>query len=275
MEQVLKKITALGLVLTFSSPMAFSGTMGEAVTAPLNVYIGIFGGGGSVSDINISQFGTAFYTEAQGGPLAVNAVGTMQSSSTGLIGGHLGYAWSGLQMPSWRIVPALELEGYYLGGVTLEGNDINNNTDRLDEHNFLNSYPLKTGVLLANMVLNADSASFGRFHPYVGIGLGSAIMSISNAVSTQVAPPEPGVNHYNSDNNDTTLALAVQPKIGVGFDVSSTVNIFVEYRFLYLSDTHYTFGSTVYPAHVPTSSWEIKMQSQSYNFGTIGVNLDL
>lgn len=264
-----------GCLLALAASSAYSGTMGPAtVNTPGSIYIGAFGGGGAVSGVDLKQYGTAFFTEAEGGPLAVDSFGSSKSSSMGMVGGHIGFAWSN-NMSLLPLTPAVELEGYYIGGVEIKGHDLNNNTDRLPEHDFLVTYPLKSGVFLINAVLNANDSVFGKFKPYAGVGIGAAVVSVSGASAIQVSPMEAGINHYNSNTSDKALAFAAQPKIGVSYDLSSRTRLFAEYRFLYLSQTNYTFGSTVYSTHAPTSPWSVSMKSQNYNMGTAGIQFDL
>ena len=266
------------MLFVLSGSGVFAGSMGLA--APTDaIYIGVFGGGGANTSGSLNQGGTAFYPDSSGGPLAVNAQGGADASSMWMVGGHVGYRWPARTFnrinSNWTFAPATELEGYYIGGSTLTGNDLNNDTTRLDEHNFLVSYPMNTSVFLINAILNATPSSQGKTHPYVGLGVGTAILDISGATSTQIAPAEPGINHYNSDTSDTATAFALQPKVGLSYDLSSNTNVFVEYRFLYLSATDFTFGSTVYPGHAATSNWNVKLGSQYYNMGTIGIHYDL
>ena len=81
-------------------------TKGPAVLPAFGrgAYVGVFGGGGSRSSTNVSQFGTAFFVEATGGPMAINATGQTGSGSVGFGGAHLGYEWSyGTHCgPPWR-----------------------------------------------------------------------------------------------------------------------------------------------------------------------------
>ncbi|MCX7117927.1 MAG: acyloxyacyl hydrolase [Legionellales bacterium] len=275
------------ILLISSVSVGYAGTMGAAPVAPLDAYyIGVFGGGGAVMSGSVHQQGTALYPYGPGsgyignkGPLAVNAIGTFNSSSAWLVGGHVGYRWparlSNDMNSNWTFAPATELEGYYIGGANIYGDDLNNATARLVEHDFHVTYPLQTGVVLANAVLNANHSALGRFHPYVGVGVGLAVVSISGANSTQKSPPEPGINHYNSDPNDVGTTFAAQPKIGVSFDLSQHTSMFVEYRFLYLAASNYTFGSTSYPTHVATTNWDVKIGSQYYNMGSVGFQFDL
>ncbi|WP_367607409.1 outer membrane protein [Legionella sp. W05-934-2] len=267
-----------GCLLALSVTAAYSGSMGpESITSPGQIYVGVFGGGGGLTRTDISQFGSAFIPEANGGPLAVNSFGRSESSSTGMVGGHIGVTWSTILGEHLPVTPAFELEGYYMGGITIEGHDIDNNTLRIPEHDFLVKYPLKTGVFLVNAVLNSQKPVFGKFRPYAGIGIGSAVLSISGATSIQTRPAEPGINHYNADTDDTAFAFAAQPKVGVRFDLNPHASVFAEYRFLYLSDTHYQFGSTVYAptTHVATAPWLVKIKSQHYNMGSVGIEFDV
>ena len=177
------------LMATFLALVSYegnAGTMGpEVLQVPEKIYVGVFGGGGASLETNISQYGTAFYTEAAGGPLAVNAFGQASSRAVGLVGGHIGYQW--MDRPStlfnpWSLAPAIELEGYYLGGNSFTA-ALNNNTTRLPEHNFHVKYPMSTGVFLANAILNITPEQ-SRYHPYIGAGIGAAVISISNASAT-------------------------------------------------------------------------------------------
>jgi opacity protein-like surface antigen len=266
----------LGVILALSGAGVQAGTMGATQAAPgEKIYIGIFGGGGSSNQIKISQYGTAFFSEADGGPLAVNAFGQADSRNVGIVGAHLGYQWGDIILSSINnqtsLSPAIELEGYYLSKSSFTGHDINNETTRLPEHDFLVTYPMSTGVFLANTILNFNSNSYAKLRPYVGAGIGAAVLSISNADSLQLAPMEPGVNHYNGNPNDKAAAFAAQTKVGLNYVFNDHLSVFAEYRWLYISDTNLTFGSTVYSTHAPTSSWNANLGSQNYNMGAGGI----
>jgi opacity protein-like surface antigen len=268
------------LILLISTQAAYSGSMGmESPQSNGSIYVGVFGGGGALTAGNLSQKGTAFISDSSGGPLAVNATGTSKSSAAGVVGGHVGYQWQARLLnhfnPNWTIAPATELEAYYLGGATLSGKDINNGTTRLIEHDFHVSYPMQSGVFLINALLKFNHANLNTVHPYIGIGIGSALTSVSGASSVQRSPSEPNINHYNSDPSYSSTAFATQPKIGFDYNLSQNSSLFAEYRFLYLSSTNYTFGSTVYPTHVATSNWAVKIGSQYYNMGTVGIRYDI
>lgn len=239
-------------------------------------YLGVFGGDGSSSQFHASQFGSAFFLEDENGPLAVNAFGHTKSQSGWLAGAQVGYqARDILFNPSsdWRVKPAIELEGYYLGNRSFTG-DLINNTTRIPEHDFVVRYPMKRSVFLTNAVFSLNNPCY-LFHPYIGVGFGGAIVEISGANSTQVEPFEVGINHYNSNTSDTSPTFAGQVKAGLSYDINEYVSLFAEYRWLYLSSTHFAFGSTDYPTHVPTTNWQVKIDSQRYNMGVAGIRFNL
>ncbi len=275
------RLSATYLLLTVStSSSTYAGTSAAEISDLSKVYVGVFGGGGAVSKTDLGQYGSAFYPEIRGGTLAVNALGETSNKSTWLVGGYIGYQWAHqffkALSPNWSLSPAAELEGYYLGGATLVGNDIDNQTTRLERHDFQVTYPQKIGVFLINGVLHANHLAISNnWHPYLGLGIGSAVISVNNSNALQLTPYEPGINHYSSDPNAETAVFAAQPKVGVEWNISPKTHLFAEYRFLYLSDSQYTFGSAVYTTHAATSSWHVKVGSQYYNFGTIGFKYDL
>jgi opacity protein-like surface antigen len=219
------------------------------------------------------QMGTAFFTEAVGGPLAVYAKGHTKATSSGFGGVQLGYEWSKNDSSEWAIAPAIELEGYWFQ-YTKKGHLINN-TDRLPEHDFLDSFHMNSGVYLANAVFSLNSCCLGAFSPYVGAGVGATRISIKNATSLQTSPEEAGINHFNSRRNDSAWAFAAQIKAGLRYNSCESFHIFGEYRYLFIDSSNYILGSTVYPTHAPTSPWNVKVQNIQYNAFVFGLQYDL
>lgn len=259
---------ASALVMCALTSIAFANPI------PGTLYAGIFGGGGSSSHVNANQYGTAFFTEAQGGPLSVNAYGQLDHEKTAFYGVQLGYQAQEIALDrnsQWSLVPGLELEGFITNKRTFNG-DLINNTARLPEHDFAVSYPTRKTVFLANLVLNFDNPCY-FLSPYIGFGIGNAIARISDADATQISPAEWGINHYSANSSDTDSAFAGQIKLGLNYDLSKCVSLFAEYRWLYIANTHYVFGSTVYPTHVETSSWQVNLDAQRYNLGNIGIRM--
>ena len=245
---------------------------------PSGFYVGAFGGGGNTTNNSATQTGTAFFPAASGGPLAVNAHGNTNSDSAGIGGLHAGYEWLGFffgqENSRWNLVPAAELEGYYLG-TTLRARQMDNPTTRVPEHTFDDDFPMHTGVILANTVWTIKIPCVDRINPYVGAGVGAATISISSANSSQENPLEVGINHFNSNPGASDWAFAAQAKLGLRYVFNPHWRVFAEYRFLYLASTNYTFGSTQYTTHVPTTNWNVHLGDTSYNMGAAGVEFSV
>jgi hypothetical protein len=243
-------------------------TKGPAVLPPPSrgAYVGVFGGAGSRSSSGVSQSGTAFFPEVEGGPLAIDATGRTSSGGVGFGGAHLGYEWS----YGAYLRPALEIEGFYMGGNQQRATLVNP-TDRLEEHTFDNTFPTRTTVLLANMVVGFRTPYQG-ITPYIGGGIGAANVSIAGATSTQIDPPEPGINHFNSNPDSSAWTFAAQAKAGARLALGdSGAFLFGEYRYLYVGDVNQVFGSTAYPTHVPTSPWTAGFGGTSHHLAAGGV----
>lgn len=247
-----------------------------AMSKPGKIYVGLFGGLGSTNELNVSQYGTAFITEASGGPLAVNAFGETGNRSASMLGLQIGYQGDDIAIHPrtlWMVAPAVELEGFTFDNETFSA-ELINATTRLTEHDFISSFPTSRNVFLANAVFNFDHPAI-VVHPYVGLGLGGAVVRISGADSTQIAPPEAGLNHFNGNTSDTSAAFAGQIKAGLAYNFNQWLSVFAEYRWVYIANTHFIFGSTIVPGHAETSSWQVNLDSQRTNIGSVGIRVSV
>ena len=240
-----------------------------------HLYVSAFGGWGSFYADSINQSGVEFFSESEGGPLSVDANGDGSHSTAHMLGMNIGYKFSELSptAASWHFTPAIELESYYVTG-TQSSNNLVNNTDRLEARAFDATYPMDTGVFLLNGVLNLSHGE-SKIHPYAGLGVGLAFVSIEGATATQTDPSEPGINDYNSNQNASSWTFAAQTKLGVSYEVSERANIFLEYRFLYLAPSDYTFGNTQYSTNVVTTDWDVSVGDMYYNMLVVGVQFDM
>lgn len=248
-----------------ASVVAVPAIAGEQAAPARGTYVGVFGGWGSGSDTDVNQLGTVFFTEAQGGPLAVNARGQTDSDGGGFIGGQVGHEWSSNSMA----VPAFEIEGFYLDTGTQHAT-LENPTDRLPEHTFADTFPTDTSVFLANLVLSFPKA-FQGVTPYVGGGIGGAQVDIDGATSLEVDPAEPGINHFNSGADSSVWTFAAQIKAGARLPISGNAYVFGEYRYLYVGSTDHIFGNTDYDTHAPTAAWTVRFDDTSHHMATAGI----
>lgn len=268
----MKKISSCLFMAIFIGN-GYAGTMGAIAPEP-NAYISVFGGGGTLSSLSTRLLGSVFFTTADGGPLGINAFGHIKSHSEWIVGANAGYISQNVSFPFYTqgvVKPAVEVEGYYIGKNTLNAFEVNNNTTRLTEHLFGTSYPMQSGVGLVNAVMNFTLNNYPQWQPYVGGGIGAAVVSITNAIGTQTSPAEVGINHFNSDPSHSDTAFAAQGKAGLSYQWTPNLSIFGEYRYLYLSATTFMMGSTSYATHAETGPWTVKLGSQSYNLGSAGI----
>jgi len=275
-------------------------------------YVGAFAGIGRTDNQDIRQTGTAYkygslynagYSDFD---VHVDVNGNAQRDTAGLGGIHGGYEWAAT---SWGIKPAIEIEAYYLHSdqksdlanangeiFTVAGTNtvivpgttsgFNNSFQTAvvdhyaaDEHRFANSMKLNGAVFMANGVFTYETHSMIK--PYVGVGVGFAYLNMSSAQSLQTSPasgsyemagPVP-VNHFNSNQEDSTFVFAAQTKLGLRAALSEKISAFGEYRLLHLDSADYTFGSTNYPGlHSPTSVWNVS--NGSMNIQNIVVGID-
>lgn len=243
------------------------------------VYIGAFGGGLYSNSTHMTQMGTAFFPEAFGGPLAVDARGRTRSTSSGFGGVQIGYHLSNCSLNSaccWSIASAVETEAYWYShrkkGYLLSDTD----TVRLAEHDFLDSFHMNVGVYLVNAIFSFNHSFLGAFSPYLGGGIGAARISIKHADSLQVYPLQEGINHFNSRRSDSSWAFAAQAKLGLRYLICGSFHLFGEYRYVFLDSSNYILGSTVYPTlHVPTTPWNVKVHNIHYNAFVFGIQYTL
>lgn len=238
-------------------------------------YVGIFGGALYSDSSELSQMGTAFFTEAQGGPLAVLAQGHSKKTTSGFGGIQIGYEWSPqyIGCSDWALAKAVEVEAYWHSHTT-KGHLLSP-SDRLPEHDFLDSFHVDAGVYLANVVFSLNNRCYAAFSPYIGVGIGATRLSLKHADSLQTDPIEQGINHFNSKRNDSSWAFAAQAKAGLRYNFCESFHVFLEYRYLFVDSSNYIFGSTVSPDHAPTSPWNVKVKDIRYNAFVVGLQYDL
>lgn len=142
--------------LVFHHTFTYADTHSELKPTPLvGLYTSVYGGGGStMSGIHLTELATALYDAEHGGPIAVNAKGSSNSSGFWFVGGNIGYNWftKSLNQSGLNVSPSIELEGFYIGQHTITGPYLNNKYSRLPEHVFKVTLPIDMGVALTNMV---------------------------------------------------------------------------------------------------------------------------
>lgn len=266
MLRTLAFVAAIGSGVVFT-PLSYSTALadeGGGGAPARGAYVSFFGGGGVSSTDTVTQFGTVFFPEVMGGPLSVNAKGRSDSNGVGLVGLQLGHEWS----YGASLLPAVEIEGFYLAGK--QRARLDNFSGRIAEGTFDNAFPMNNAVLLANVVLSFRTP-YQSITPYVGGGIGAARISIKGADSAQISPPEAGINHFNSGPDSSAWGFAAQAKGGVRVALGNNAYVFAEYRYLFVDSTDQTFGPTVDPTHAPTTNWTVRFTDMSHHLAVGGI----
>lgn len=299
----LLKISILALLISTGS--VYAGAMGNIDDKTTrNLYLGAFGGWTSFFNTSISQSAVAYNrigehfqghstVTTENYDLFVNVNGKTDSNIGGLAGLHAGYKWNEIRIgnkSNWEFLPAVELEGYYLGtkmsGILsnpyLEPSILDNgevsSSHSIDAglHVFSNSFNSNLGVFLANAVFTFKSPDVNKILPFIGGGIGVAYNSISKVNSAQIGPYteySPYINHFNSDISASSTNFAAQGKAGLRTELTEHISLFGQYIYLYVSPSSYTFGKTNYPdEHVATSNWKVRLGSMSVQSAVFGID---
>ena len=262
----------VSLRLVLSLAFCFCCAAGTALAAETGdtengIYLGALGGLGTLDSTSLRQIGTVKLPHPLP-DLPIDADGSTDRPDVALGGVQLGYQWAGWHSSAsgWGLLPAIELEGLYLGTHTPEG-------EMPIQPKFLGTQyvtlHMKGYVLLANVLLTVRTPYSQRFFPYAGAGAGTARVAITDSDSAN--PSEPGINHFNSDPDASDSALAWQFRLGVKGNLTRRWSLFAEYRYLNIDNTRYTFGPTDYPGqHPPTDSWDVRLGELEYNLFVAG-----
>ncbi|NID16566.1 outer membrane protein [Luteibacter yeojuensis] len=272
-------------------------------------YGSVFGGVGGGASQDARQSGRAHLRGDHALPgfkdfdLVVDGRGRARQGRSGLLGVHIGYRFARRDS---GIVPAVELEGMHVSsrqtahlrnplasGVANIGSDASQ-AEREDptsvvkdkfgpgEHRFSNRMHTDVRTAMLNLVLAYETGGF--VEPYLGLGIGVAKLDAGRAVSYQTHPsgpieltPDTGekVNHFNSRNRASDIALAWQAKAGLRARMTRHVSAFVEYRMVRTGPADFTFGSTRYAGHAPTDHWRVKHGPMRTHSGVLGVQYAL
>lgn len=239
----------------------------EDIARDEGAYLGVFGGIGTSFATRLQQRGKVHISEHIF--LPINALGSTSNTSVELGGMQLGYEWGPWRADGsgWALKPAVELEGIYIGEYAPVGEMPVHPTALGTQYV---TVPSRVSLGMANAVFTFDTPYSDRVSPYLGFGVGAALVSIKGSDSAN--PMEPGINHFNSDPDESDTAFAMQMKVGLRARVSKNLHLFTEYRYLMIENTRYTFGATDYPdRHLPTDAWQVDMGHQEYNLFVVGL----
>lgn len=187
----------------------------EPKIRPLNgYYVGVYGG------INALQ----------GGDWTKGGAGLNEKSNIyGTAGFKTGYTWFLDDEPIDQFYN--ETGGFHLGGgLEFDASWVGTKLEANTESGRAVNVDLDAAVLMTNFLLKAQA---GRFRPYVGPGVGAALISTSGYRA-------PGVT---TDKSDFGVALAIQGIAGCDYFLSPEWSLFGEYRYLVFHDVKLYSGA--------------------------------
>lgn len=184
-------------------------------------YFGVFGGSDfdQDADVNPGDAGPSFTLDGQGSLF---------------LGVEFGYEW---QTP-FPLRTGFEVEAMYLS------NDF-------EAHNEFSeiSADFHSAVIMANLTLALDLADYrddvgpfwAAFHPYIGAGFGGAYTWQRNG---KIKDLTDGSEISNGNSGDFTFAY--QLFAGVEFDLTDTLSLYAEYKYLVFDDLGTSSGISDY-----------------------------
>lgn len=174
--------------------------------------------------------GTVVTQELLPGPILANVDTPFEDeSAAGVTGGlKLRYTWPFRDQPidqfsdevagGIRLSGALEVESFYNGGKLLA--KTNASTAKVD---------VDTAALMMNFLLVGE---FGSFRPYIGPGIGGALVMLSDYESPN-----------RVDKDEEVMALAYQGIVGTDYFINNEWSIFGEYKYLVYNDLDFFSGN--------------------------------
>lgn len=304
------KVRPRGRALASFASLFFLPASGMAEAGPRHgLYGSVFGGVAWSARQDVKQTGAAHMRGDHALPgykdfdLLVDTRGRATSERAGMFGANVGYRFDTRDS---RIAPSVELEAAHLsrrqsanlrnpaaerianvgsGSTQVRLDDpLPTVTDKYGagKHRFANRMDIDTNLVMLNAVFAYKSHGF--IEPYLGVGIGMALVDAGRAVSHQTNPSGPievspvtgeRVNHFNGRTRDRDAALAWQAKAGVSASLGRHLALFLEYRLVHVGATDFVFGSTRYAGHAPTERWRVRNGAMRTHAGVLGVQYRL
>ncbi len=181
--------------------------------------------------------------------------GNTKDEVGGVAGFKIGYTWASFDAlmgrsastddtPSW-IMPALYYD-FFWTGVDYKATDAS----------FGSGEYLKADMNLATFALEPTlKFRVGRFHPYVGFGVGGTYVKADNGSIT-----EPGVGSVNLNGSADTFCLSLEGIVGTEFFLNQHWALTAEYKYLYLNNVSFDSGA------VPAGAVPLNYHSDGLGF---------
>ncbi len=222
------RITVRGLVLSAFLFMIY-GFLGLS-PAQAEWYLSGYVGGTFLNNEDIKERGTV-----DGDPFNLTAKHVDLDSSI-IFGGKIGHFFEGL--PNF----GLEVEAYHFSPdidqqtVRITGTDAGEPVDERDVIPKADIGVTGIGINALYRLQLAQNAAFpkGRFHPYIGVGLGIFIAKVKTTLEIEDEETEEVIGRIKAEDTDTELGI--QALAGLNYFLTKSLALFAEYKFIQTGD---------------------------------------
>ena len=154
------------------------------------------------------------------------------------------------------------------------------------KHTFSNTMTMNSWNAAVNLTLSYDFSS--KISVNGALGAGFTAVTLKNGVSLQSgpAPADPGfeaatdngggvVNHFNSQPNASDNLMFGLLRLGTKIELVENVALRIDARGMYMGESTFVFGSTVYTDHAPTDNWTYMIDKGITYAITVGLRVSL
>jgi len=154
------------------------------------------------------------------------------------------------------------------------------------QHRFENSMTINSWNAASNLIFSYDVSTDISING--GLGVGFSAITLKDAKSFQSNPASANAsyemttengggiaNHYNSQSIATDNIMFSQFRIGTKVKLIDNLALLVDARGMFIGESIFNFGSTIYSDHAPTDNWIYKMGGSSLYSVNVGLCINM
>ena len=154
------------------------------------------------------------------------------------------------------------------------------------QHRFENSMTMNSWNAATNLIFSYDVSTDISING--GLGVGFSAITMKDAKSFQSNPASANAsyemttengggiaNHYNSQSIATDNIMFSQFRLGTKVKLIDNLALLVDARGMFVGESTFNFGSTIYSDHAPTDNWIYKMGGSSLFSVNVGLCVNM
>lgn len=196
--------------------------------------------------------------------------------------GEVDLQWGQSNSSSTLVNPEDEIVSHVVGDSGEQVIEFVNDHYGKGHHRFANT--MQMNRFNAGLNLLAMKSISEQSELFFGYGRQFSMIQMSDALCLQTSPANdpPGhettadldggaVNHFNTRNYANGQSKGHQFRLGLRHSIHPGLMISVQYQLTLMGSSNYTFGSTHYLDHVPTSQWNYQMAEHALQGLNVGL----